>query len=454
MSDQLENARLQRSPSNWPIYRLKHLARLTGGGTPLKENIAFWEGGDIPWVSPKDMKRRTITETEDYITEAAVDASATSFIDVGSPMMVVRSGILRHTLPVAIAGRRLTINQDMKAFKLRRRLDPRFFVYWVEGQSSDLLLEWRQFGATVESIDIGRMMNGRLAVPDPKIQKLIAHFLDRETARVDQLIEKEQQLIFLLEEKANAERTHIVLGSRPHAQSSPPDHWQKNFKLAYAAAPIRNSIVNGPFGSDLLTSELLENGVPVIYSGDIKDGPFRKKSKWYVTEEKAESLSFCSVHPNDLLMAKVGDPPGIVTVYPDGAPEAIVTQDVIRIRLNTRISDPYYMYHLLNSQVGKAILRQITIESTRGRFPLSSLRQVRFPLPPLNEQKELAEQASLYLRCYQKLSEMVQASSMRLREFRSALITAAVTGQIDVATWGKRGETDRRLDRIAEAMRA
>ena len=166
MNDQLEQARLMRCRHDWPVYHLKYLARLTGGGTPAKENGAFWEGGDVPWISPKDMKRRVITSAEDYITEDAVDGSATSFVDAGSPLMVVRSGILRHTLPVAIAGRRLTLNQDMKAFNLSSRLNPMFFVYWVEGQSSDLLLEWRQFGATVESIDTGRLLNGRVALPD------------------------------------------------------------------------------------------------------------------------------------------------------------------------------------------------------------------------------------------------------------------------------------------------
>ena len=56
--------------------------------------MRFGEGGDVPWISPKDMKRRVITSAEDYITEDAVDGSATSFVDAGSPLMVVRSGIL------------------------------------------------------------------------------------------------------------------------------------------------------------------------------------------------------------------------------------------------------------------------------------------------------------------------------------------------------------------------
>ena len=213
MSEQLEHERLARSSTKWPVIRLKHVARLRGGGTPSKENDAFWSNGDVPWVSPKDMKRRIITETEDYITEAAVDSSATSYVEAGSPLMVVRSGILRHTLPVALAGCRVTLNQDMKAFQLNDRLDGQFFAYWIEGQSSDLLLEWRQFGATVESVDTARMMNGRIALPEIEAQKAITHFLDRETARIDGLIKKREAFLDLIAEKKAALAEYAVNGN-------------------------------------------------------------------------------------------------------------------------------------------------------------------------------------------------------------------------------------------------
>src|SRR5207249_254815 len=153
-------------------------------------NQDYWSGGDIPWVSPKDMKQRRIVNTEDYITAAAVDGSTTSFVDAGSVLLVVRSGILRHSLPVAIAGRRLTVNQDIKAFRFDNRVDSEFFAYWVEGQSQQLLTEWRQLGATVESIDTRWMMDGLIAVPPVEEQSAIADFLDRETGRIDALIAK------------------------------------------------------------------------------------------------------------------------------------------------------------------------------------------------------------------------------------------------------------------------
>ena len=299
MNDQLEQARLMRCRHDWPVYHLKHLARLTGGGTPAKENDAFWEGGDVPWISPKDMKRRVITSAEDYITEDAVDGSATSFVDAGSPLMVVRSGILRHTLPVAIAGRRLTLNQDMKAFNLSSRLNPMFFVYWVEGQSSDLLLEWRQFGATVESIDTGRLLNGRVALPDLPTQKAIADFLDRETARIDQLIEWKQRMVEVLEEKRIAAITDLFCGVRAAGC--------KSFRLRYLLSqPLK-------YGANEAADSDDPNDVRFIRITDFRsDGTLREETFKSLPIEKAQEYL---LEEGDILFARSGATVGKTFIY-------------------------------------------------------------------------------------------------------------------------------------------
>ncbi len=95
--------RVARCPANWERKRIKHhISKFFGGGTPSKDNAAFWSNGTIPWVSSKDMKVARLTTTEDYITEAALAGSSTNMVKPGSILMVVRSGILKHSIPVAI----------------------------------------------------------------------------------------------------------------------------------------------------------------------------------------------------------------------------------------------------------------------------------------------------------------------------------------------------------------
>src|SRR5689334_6780235 len=111
MSDMLWS---EVAPADWKHQKLKYVARFVGGGTPDKSTPEFWNG-DIPWVSPKDMKTDEIFDTEDHITTEGLQSSATNLVQPGAALIVVRSGILRHSIPVAINRVPAAINQDMRA---------------------------------------------------------------------------------------------------------------------------------------------------------------------------------------------------------------------------------------------------------------------------------------------------------------------------------------------------
>ena len=134
----------------------------------------------------------------------------------------------------------------------------------------------------------------------------------------------------------------------------------------------------------------MNSGVPVIYIRDIREGKYIRVSEPFVTPKKAKELATCVVKPGDLLIAKVGDPPGTSAVYPDNEPEAIITQDVVRLRLNSEIADANFVHHWLNSPLGKHVVSFITVEATRARFALREFKQLKIPLPPLAEQKRIA----------------------------------------------------------------
>jgi type I restriction enzyme S subunit len=104
-------------PHNWKWMPFGTLGEFLGGGTPSKDNPAYWNG-EIPWVSPKDMKRPYIYDSIDHVTPLGADASSGRLIPTGALLMVVRGMILAHTFPVAITKREVTINQDMKALRL------------------------------------------------------------------------------------------------------------------------------------------------------------------------------------------------------------------------------------------------------------------------------------------------------------------------------------------------
>lgn len=157
-----------------PLTQLGDVVEIKGGGTPSKANPAFWDG-DIPWVSPKDMKRWEIDSAEDRITSEAIAGSATNLIPQNSILVVNRSGILKHTLPVGITRRPLAINQDIKALICNGRADPNYIAHIVKA-AEPTVLKWVR-AATADNFPIDSLRN--LQIPPLAEQRRIAAILDK-----------------------------------------------------------------------------------------------------------------------------------------------------------------------------------------------------------------------------------------------------------------------------------
>ena len=198
-------------PEHWEVKRLKFVANFWGGGTPSKENLDYWSG-DIPWISPKDMKAEIVYDAEDHITEYAIEHSATRLIQPGAVLIVVRSGILRHSIPVAINARPVTLNQDMKALITEPFLRAEYLASLIRGHAHALLVEWRKEGATVESIEFELLANTPCPIPPLPEQQAIVTFIDHEIAKIDALVSRIQEGIEKLKEYSTALISAAVTG--------------------------------------------------------------------------------------------------------------------------------------------------------------------------------------------------------------------------------------------------
>ncbi|KPZ54456.1 restriction endonuclease subunit S [Pseudoalteromonas sp. P1-25] len=199
-------------PAHWQIVPLKYLCTFSGGGTPTKDNLSYWTNGTVPWVSPKDMKSFWIDKTQDYVTERAVKESSTNFVDEGALLMVVRSGILQRTIPIAINTVPVTMNQDMKALKFNDRIDVQYAAGFILGSVNSLLLDWSKDGATVESIEYEYLSNGLFPVPPKQEQQAIISFINKQQSAFQMLEDKAVLGIKLLSERRTALISAAVTG--------------------------------------------------------------------------------------------------------------------------------------------------------------------------------------------------------------------------------------------------
>ena len=130
-------------PNNWNWTRLCALGRVVGGRTPSMARDDYWDG-EIPWVSPKDMKIDYVSEAQMSITEAAIAGSAANIVPARSVLFVVRGMILAHSFPIAVTRVPVAINQDMKALVLQNTDMADYVLWMLKGMKSEMLRRVRR----------------------------------------------------------------------------------------------------------------------------------------------------------------------------------------------------------------------------------------------------------------------------------------------------------------------
>ena len=160
----------------WATDSVEGLCKeIYGGGTPSKSHPEYYENGNIPWVSAKDMKTEILTDSQIHINEEGVANSTAKVIPENSVIMVIRSGILKHTLPVAINAVQITINQDLKAFIPGIRVLTRFLAYQFKMMENDILAGVR--AVTADNIEFKTLRKRKLIVPPIKLQEQFVTFV-------------------------------------------------------------------------------------------------------------------------------------------------------------------------------------------------------------------------------------------------------------------------------------
>lgn len=166
------------NPKGWSVMSLGDITTVKGGGTPSKSNPNYWVG-NIPWVSPKDMGRvEVISDATDHISEDALQNSATNLIPAGSILIVTRSGVLKHSVPCAVSGCNVSINQDIKAFIPKPDIHPTFLLAHLRHKTNEILGLVR-IGATVHNVETETLKRLKFIVPSLEIQKQFAEKVEQ-----------------------------------------------------------------------------------------------------------------------------------------------------------------------------------------------------------------------------------------------------------------------------------
>lgn len=275
--------------------------------------------------------------------------------------------------------------------------------------------------------------NFATAFPPVAEQTAIASFLDRETSKIDGLVGEQRRLIELLKEKRQAVISHAVTkGLNPHAPLKPsgiewlgdvPEHWKF---LAFRR--IVKRVVVGI--AEAATHAYAEEGVPIVRSTNIKSGTIDESDMLFINSEFAEKLDTKALLAQDIVTTRTGANVGVSAVVP----ESLHRSQCFTLLISTPgpEANPYFYNHYINSGPGRTYVEITAWGSGQPNISVPILQEMQTIHPPLREQDEIVAFIECETAKLDALTGEAERAIELLQERRTALISAAVTGKIDV----------------------
>jgi type I restriction enzyme, S subunit len=198
-------------PVHWELVALRFLVDLTSGATPDTGRAEYWDG-EIPWVSPKDMKCDEIEDAQDHVSELALSQSSLRLIEPGALLIVVRGMVLAHSFPTAITTAPVTINQDMKALRCQGLLTPDYLRDFLRGHEEHVVSLADSSAHGTRKLETDVLGHLEIALPPEAEQRAIAAHIRNAVARLDAVRSATESTIALLKERRAALIAAAVTG--------------------------------------------------------------------------------------------------------------------------------------------------------------------------------------------------------------------------------------------------
>ncbi len=385
------------------------------------------------------MKRLLIDGSEDYITTEALRQTTIPLIQPLAVLIVVRGMILARDFPVAVNVVPVTINQDMKALRPGACFFSVYLAYQLNviRQAFFAIREESAHGTKCLRTELWKSL--AVAIPPLDEQRSIVAFLDRETAKIDALMAKKKRLIELLQEKRTALISHAVTKGLdpavPMKDSGTP--WVANLPAKWRVTKLKHvsTIQTGlTLGKEYANKATVRR--PYLRVANVQDG-YLDLERITDVEVPLDGVSRHELRPGDVLMTEGGDFDKLGRGYIwEGQISGCLHQNhIFAVRPRHVVLEPRFLTSLMTSAHGKYYFTTTSQKSTNLASTNSTkLGDFPFALPALHAQQDILAFLERETAAIDSLITKVQDAIDKLREYRTALISAAVTGKIDVSS--------------------
>jgi len=418
-------------PEHWEVLKLKYIVeKFVGGGTPSTSIENYWDG-DIPFVAISDITNSSlISITEKTITKFGMESKQLSLLNAGTILYSIYASVgkvaqllVPATTNQAVIG---LVNSEVKVLN-------QYLKFTLE--SFEPFIGFLFSSNTQNNINEGKVKNISIPVPNLEMQSKITEFLDDKIYKIDSLNFQLQNMLHLLQKKRQAIITHAVTkGLDPNVPMKDsgvewigeiPEHWTTK-KIKHT------SYVKGRIGWKGLTSdEYKDEGYAFLVTGrDFAGEKINWLSCYCIDKNRYDDDPYIQLRNGDLLITKDGTI-GKLAIVEDLKKPACLNSGIFLVRsINSYTSR--FLYWVLRSKIFVSFYDLLGMGSTIQHLYQYVFENFSFPIPPIEEQRQITIYLESQMTKIDALVIRLQKMTNILNEYRSSLISSAVTGKIDV----------------------
>ena len=423
-------------PERWEVRRARAIGAFTASGIDKKivegeKPVKMFNYLDVYQSTDKTLRYSTdlmdTTAPQDKVTEHSVrngdillTPSSETADDIGHAARVL-------DVPTGVV-----YSYHQLRFRTNNIANPAFLTYCFNSAPMRSYFSSVCTGTTRMVLGRDDFKNAPLAIPTLTEQAIIAAFLDRETAKIDALVAEQRRLIDLLKEKRQAVISHVVTkGLNPHAPMKPsgvtwlgdvPEHWRV-LRLKRVSPRISGRLVYQP------AQYFVAEGVPFLMGNNVTERGVNWEDVRFVPEEVNRQFSQHALRESDVITVRVGAP-GLTCVVPKEA-DGLNCGSLMIIRRSASF-DSQWLSGVMNGFIVRSQIDLVQYGAAQEQINITDAVDFLIPTPPLVEQSAIAAFLNDKTAQFDALSGEAQRSIDLLQERRNALISAAVTGKIDV----------------------
>jgi len=433
-------------PEHWDVKRLKYSASINDEALAETTSPDFeFEYVDIGGVSAVD----GITATEQVVFENAPSRARRKVRHGDTIVSTVRT-YLRAIAPIKNPPENLIVSTGFAVVR-PRTVEPAFLAYALREASFIESVVARSVGVSYPACNASEVGDISIPLPAPAEQRAIAAFLDRETGRVDRLVAKKRELIERLKEKRTALISRTVTRGLPAEAAAkagiptnpplkPSGHpWLDDIPKHWEVKRLKEvSVLFGRIGfRGYSTDDLVHEGEGAISMSpsNMAEGVVSLDKCTWLSWEKYHESPEIQVQREDVIMVKTGSTLG-KTAFVQSVPVPMTINPQLMIFKEVKCFKRFLFYYVFS----KVVQDVIPLHNTGSTIPTMTqegIGKLPFPVPPIPEQRAIAAYLDKETAKLDALVGKVEEAVERLQEYRTALITAALTGKIDVTNQPK-----------------